>query len=420
MISVLATQFILAAAFLPQQDAHTFQRWQVDSSRSTVGFDATSTLHDFSGSCGKVYGGVHANLDSLGRTAGGSIWCEASALDTDEDGRDENMREDLDVLNFPTIDFTISSLNGVLESGSGQAQLAGSFRIHGIEKSRTLTATITSTPNGELHVEGRVRFPMTDHGITPHSVMGMVKVGDEVEAWFDLYLTPVEGTTQNFHSIPLQVEETLYLPGSDAKTNTFATTLFNSGDSYFFDFEGNRSMTINGELRQINLGSLEIAESWGSNDDGFEDSRKRMERLQAKYDKLPASKREKAGARLQATLQRMEESLALAPPEDATVEVVSDERQTILRIGNRDWVVFEGLMGDSPVPSLFSTFSDLPAAVQDALRKLKGTPEKVTVHSATASGSRDIVFRFGTQVEQSLPAWNLQPESWPQTERHTP
>ena len=394
------------------QESSMFLRWEVDSTRSTVGFDATSTLHDFTGICNQVGGGAHASLNALTQTAGGTIWCRANGLNTDNDGRDENMFENLGVAEFPKIIFSISSVKGVLSNGHGTLTLAGAYSIHGISKDRSFPIDVSLMPDGSLHVTGRSKFLLSEHQVVPESVMGIIGVDDEVEAWLNLFLIPKTDTLLQVTHFPIHVTETVSTPGIDTNIREFSSQLYTHLDASFLDFEGVRSVSNARGTQRTQLHSSITTATWESNEQGFLDSRARMERLQAKYEQLPASKRAKAGAKIKQTVDRLKETLSFAPQEGAQAEIVRDGTRTIIRLGSRDWITFENLAGGANIPGLFATLPDVPKEVQRILQTMTGTPSQVFVHSATAAGTRELVFHFGTPSAQGIPAWNFQPAGW--------
>jgi len=395
------------------QEVTQFQLWEVDASRSTVGFDATSTLHDFTGICKQVGGGAHANLNAIAQTTGGVIWCQAGSLDTDNEDRNENMFENLGVTQFPRISFSISSLQGDLMDGQGALVLSGNYTIRGISKARSFPIDVRLLTDGSLHVTGHSKFLLSEHEVFPKSVMGIIGVDDEVEAWLDIYLTPKTTDLIQVTHFPISITETISMPGVEAESKQLTSHLYRGQASSFFDFDGIRSLSTAEGIWKVHLKNLGVDKSWSSNDQAFESSRSRMLRLEAKLKKLPESKRAKAGAKIKQTVDRIKETLAYAPPEGLSAEVILDGNRTIVRLGQRDWVVFEDLAGDAKIPGLFSTFPDLPKEIQRKLQSLSGTPSRVFIHSATASGTRQITFDIGKPSVEEIPSWNIVPSTWP-------
>ncbi|MBM3962933.1 MAG: YceI family protein, partial [Planctomycetes bacterium] len=75
----------------------------------SVGFDAKSTLHDFTGRTRAVRGGFRADFDEAEAKWSGEIVCEAATLVTGVEGRDDNMRDHLDTKNHAEIRFRLDN-----------------------------------------------------------------------------------------------------------------------------------------------------------------------------------------------------------------------------------------------------------------------------------------------------------------------
>ena len=119
------------------------QSYEILGELSRVGFDAKSTLHDFSGVTSKVRGSFAGNLANPAAAFSGSIACEAASLVTGVEGRDEAMCEHLDTEHHADIAFTVQSFtpdeNGVdREKMTVRGSVAGTMRIRGVEKPLTM------------------------------------------------------------------------------------------------------------------------------------------------------------------------------------------------------------------------------------------------------------------------------------------
>lgn len=73
-----------------------------------VGFDAKSTLHDFTGVTTQVTGAFHADFRSTPDAWTGSVQVAAAQLATGVDGRDEGLRERLETAQHPQLTFAIT------------------------------------------------------------------------------------------------------------------------------------------------------------------------------------------------------------------------------------------------------------------------------------------------------------------------
>lgn len=101
-----------------------------------------------------------------------------------------DLRRLLDVERHPTIRFAVENVQESASDGTTKLQITGKLSIKdktGVEKG----AAELSRGGGALEAKGIARFKLTDYGITPPSVAGVVKVADEVELRFRLRL-PVD------------------------------------------------------------------------------------------------------------------------------------------------------------------------------------------------------------------------------------
>ena len=94
---------------LPEDDFRFDERrsWVVVPSQSRVGFDAKSTLHDFSGTTSQVAGELAFDLSRPDEDPRGEIHVEAAGLDTGNADRDQDMRQHLDTAGHPELRFRL-------------------------------------------------------------------------------------------------------------------------------------------------------------------------------------------------------------------------------------------------------------------------------------------------------------------------
>lgn len=167
------------------------QRYQVIASLSRVGFDAKSTLHDFSGVTSKVRGWLTTRLTGDDAHARGHVEAEVAELKTGVDGRDEEMLKRLDAKTHPKIVFELSRLEAKqsdtkARTYSGLAH--GAFRIHGKRKEVTVPVEIEVDRSRRLVAKGEVGLQLTDFGIEPPSVAGAINMENEIKVWLSLRL----------------------------------------------------------------------------------------------------------------------------------------------------------------------------------------------------------------------------------------
>jgi polyisoprenoid-binding protein YceI len=165
------------------------QRWAIVPSLSRAGFDAKSTLHDFSGVTQQIEGDLVADLAQPEQGCSGEVRVQSKTLDTGLADRDAEMRKHLDVDAYPTLRFRLSSFTPrAVDKGAltvvGTAQ--GTLSIHGVERPVAMPVRISVDASKRLAIEGETRIVMSQFGVDPPSKLGMIKVEDEVKIWIAL------------------------------------------------------------------------------------------------------------------------------------------------------------------------------------------------------------------------------------------
>lgn len=155
-----------------------------------VGFDAKSTLHDFTGTTQRVSGEFRADLDDPKGEWSGKVSCEASTLVTGVEGRDSNMWEHLDTKNHPSIEFTIARFEltrADVAKEEVDGTIHGQMSIHGKARDVQMPVTVRLDSSKRLLVEGQMPLKLTDYDIeVPSQLGGTIKMEDEVKVWIAL------------------------------------------------------------------------------------------------------------------------------------------------------------------------------------------------------------------------------------------
>ena len=165
------------------------QRFQILGSLSRVGFDAKSTLHDFTGVTSRVSGEFSMALGDPGSGAHGMIAVEAATLKTGVEGRDKEMLHHLATETAPQITFELTSLvpatvEPVAMTVSGEA--IGQLTIAGNSKEVRMPVTLSVDESRRVAISGELPLKMSEFGVTPPSQLGMIKVEDTVRVWLEL------------------------------------------------------------------------------------------------------------------------------------------------------------------------------------------------------------------------------------------
>jgi polyisoprenoid-binding protein YceI len=165
------------------------QRFAIVPSLSRVGFDAKSTLHDFSGVTTAIEGEFTSNLARPGAGGGGFVKVLSSSLDTGVEGRDESMRAILEPSKFPELRFDWSafdhaSVDAEAHKVAGTAR--GTLTIHGVAREIAMPVNISVDASKRLAIDGQMKLKLSDFGVKPPSKLGLISVEDEVTVWIAL------------------------------------------------------------------------------------------------------------------------------------------------------------------------------------------------------------------------------------------
>jgi len=170
------------------------QSFDVIASLSRVGFDAKSTLHDFSGVTSKISGSFTSNLAKPSGTTKGSITVEAGTLDTGLESRNSAMHDDhLQVGKFPNIVFELLDVRSPKADGkamtvSGTA--VGKMTIHGVTRDLSMPIRAKVDASRRLFVEGETKLKLSDYEIPRPTKLGLISMQDEVNVWISLRARP--------------------------------------------------------------------------------------------------------------------------------------------------------------------------------------------------------------------------------------
>jgi polyisoprenoid-binding protein YceI len=165
------------------------QRLNIVASLSRVGFDAKSTLHDFSGVTQKLVGELRVNLARPADGVEGSIEVEASSLDTGLVDRDAEMRKVLDTakhtrLRFEWTAFDVEALDATSMTLNGTAR--GKLTIKGTARDVAMPVHVSVDASKRVHVDGELSIKLSDFGVKPPSQLGVISVDDQVKVWVAL------------------------------------------------------------------------------------------------------------------------------------------------------------------------------------------------------------------------------------------
>jgi polyisoprenoid-binding protein YceI len=152
-------------------------RYRLLEGHCNVGFDGVSTVHNFTGQSRKAAGEFALHVNDLADQPSGRLAVPVATLDTGDADRDADMRK---YLGGPEI---VCELLGFTPEKEARVR----FTINGKAHETTAKATL-EFDRGLLHVKGETKLRMSDFEIkVKAAALGMIKVEDEVTAWWDLY-----------------------------------------------------------------------------------------------------------------------------------------------------------------------------------------------------------------------------------------
>jgi polyisoprenoid-binding protein YceI len=155
-----------------------------------VGFDAKSTLHDFTGVTSKVKGQFTADFDDPRGAFRGEVECEAKTLTTGLEGRDTNMVEHLDAAHHPAIRFVVAAFEPkAVDVGKQTAEgtITGQMTIRGVARDVRMPIHVTVDASRRVVIEGQMPLKLTDYQIpVPSQLGGTITMQDEVSVWIAL------------------------------------------------------------------------------------------------------------------------------------------------------------------------------------------------------------------------------------------
>ncbi|MDA2917680.1 YceI family protein, partial [Nitrospinae bacterium AH_259_B05_G02_I21] len=94
--------------------------------------------------------------------------------------------EQLDAESFPTVSFRTER---VRQRGEDELRLEGPLTLHGVTRPVEVTAKLSREADG-IRVTGELEIKQRDYDIEPVSIGGVVKVANELDIRFAIFLRP--------------------------------------------------------------------------------------------------------------------------------------------------------------------------------------------------------------------------------------
>lgn len=160
-----------------------------------VGFDGSSTLHNFTAKTEEVEGSFSLRWSAIAERAEGSVAVALAGLDSGEPARDEEIRTHLGAPQFPAVRAEVLGFEtGVKREGETLRAVARlRFSIRGRTVEVKAPVVLEMTRQRLLHVTGEAKLRISDFDIHPKAKMGLIKVDDGVTVWWDLHAEPEHG-----------------------------------------------------------------------------------------------------------------------------------------------------------------------------------------------------------------------------------
>lgn len=157
----------------------------------SVGFDAKSTLHDFTGKTSAVRGAFRADFDDPEGKWTGEVVAQAATLVTGVEGRDDNLRDHLDTKTHAEIRFAIAGFrpakDGVdVAKQTAAGEVHGTMTIRGQSRAFAMPVRIELDAQKRVVVTGQAPLKLSDYGVPVPSQLGLINMQDEVVVWIAL------------------------------------------------------------------------------------------------------------------------------------------------------------------------------------------------------------------------------------------
>ncbi|MGA8222769.1 MAG: YceI family protein [Candidatus Acidiferrales bacterium] len=175
LLVVLTFTFSFGPALRAQETIVT-----LDPAQTKIEITVGSTLHTVHGMFNLKNGQIR--FDPASGKASGTIVVDAASGNTDSEGRDKKMHQQvLDSQKFPEIVFSPNLVKGTIASqGTSQVDVSGIFRLHGQDHDLTLTIAVEPATGGQVQAKTKFSVPYVKWGLKNPSNF-LLKVDDSVE-----------------------------------------------------------------------------------------------------------------------------------------------------------------------------------------------------------------------------------------------
>lgn len=168
--------------------------FNVITDQSRVGFEGSSSLHDFEGISHRVRGQLHLDPSfSLQCTPRASVRVRADSITTGLEARDEDMYHLLEVDRYPWIQYrlTRAAARSGADADTVQTFLTkGILSVAGETRPLKMTVTVSNPERNVYDITGKAELRMSDFGIEPPTSFYVLRTEDRVRIRVDLRVKP--------------------------------------------------------------------------------------------------------------------------------------------------------------------------------------------------------------------------------------
>lgn len=156
-------------------------QWTFDQTGSRMSFKLSSTLHDVEGQVEQFQGSIDG--------ARGRAELAISSMTTQNRMRDKKMYQMFESSVYPAIiyEFELPADVSQLKSDE-EVAIQGTLIMHGVSYDYPITARVERASDG-IHLIGQRTVLLSDFQLKPPGVLGVIKVADEVEVQFDVFVS---------------------------------------------------------------------------------------------------------------------------------------------------------------------------------------------------------------------------------------
>lgn len=165
--------------------------WALVPNLSRVGFDAKTTLHDFTATTSTLTGELEVDLSRPDDAPRARLVAQAKTLVSGNGDRDEQMREHLAVEEHAEIVFELASfvpaeLDLAAMKASGKAR--GKMTIRGVTQEVEMPVQVAVDDARRLCVEGEMMLDLERFSVPVPNKLGLISMDKDVKVWISLRL----------------------------------------------------------------------------------------------------------------------------------------------------------------------------------------------------------------------------------------